>query len=796
MRRALASLALLLAAATAAQAKALLIPDEKSVPPLAMLNHEVSIAIDDQVAVTHLEQTFRNHTDRRLEATYVFPVPKGASVSRFSMFVNGKEIKGELIEAKKAREIYTSIVRRTQDPGLLEYIGNDLLQMKVFPIEPRSDMKVTVTYASVADRAAGVVEYVYPLKTDGKATATLEKLSFTAVIKSQHGVSNVYSPTHAISTTRTNDKEVKVSFDKNQGLLDRDFQMFYALGDKDVGLTALAHRPISAEDGYFTLLITPKVEIPKEYRVPRDVVLVLDTSGSMRGPKMDQARNALKYVLKNLDKGDRFALINFATTVNRYRDNLTVVDQEQLAAALKWVDNLEATGGTAINDAMLSALDLRSNDEGRTFTVVFFTDGQPTIGETNIEKITANILAKNTANTRVFTFGVGDDVNATFLDNLADKTRALSTYVRPQEDIEAKVSGLYGKISNPVLTNLKVTATNDIKFSEVYPTALPDLFHGQQLVIMGRYSGKGPAAIKLTGLVGKEQKEFVYEFTFPDKTNDAKDFVEHLWARRKVGFLLDQIRANGEKKELVDEVTKLAKKYGITTPYTSWLIVPDAPVPVARGGAGQGGPTAPVPTGQPAPGLMQDPGRKPLTVEEFARQNQTKPGDFETHRYFYNERDLAKSKGEDKSPEAEAKKEAREKLEAYDRARTELARRNLENVQAGKLGVDLSVQTANLRNQTRLDNTALRYVQGRNCIELGGVWVDEGFNAKMKVVSVKAQSNAYFKILEQHPEVRDVYRLGNDVVWVTPSGTALVIDCRNGKEEIDDKEIAELFVKK
>src|SRR5262249_52955411 len=150
------------------------------------------------------------------------------------------------------------------------------------------------------------------------------------------------------------------------------------------------------------------------------------------------------------------------------------------------------------------------------------------------------------------------------------------------EDIEAKVSSLHAKISNPVLTNLKLSATNDISFSEVYPAQLPDLFHGTQLTVFGRYSGKGPAAIKLTGQVGMETKEFVYELTFPDKTNDNREFVEHLWARRKVGFLLDQIRVNGDKKELVQEVISLAKKYGIATPYTSYLIVPDGAVPVAQ----------------------------------------------------------------------------------------------------------------------------------------------------------------------------------------------------------------------
>ncbi len=394
------------------------------------------------------------------------------------------------------------------------------------------------------------------------------------------------------------------------------------------------------------------------------------------------------------------------------------------------------------------------------------------------------------------------------LDRLAEQTRALSSYVRPAEDIENKVSGLYGKISNPVLTNLKLTATNDIRFTEMYPAALPDLFHGSQLVVFGRYSGKGPAAIKLTGQVGKETKEFVYELTFPEKTGDEREFVEHLWARRKVGYLLDQIRANGEKKELVDEVVVLAKKYGITTPYTSYLIVPDAVVPVAGpiprpiplgrlgGGFGIGGgmmgmgggtgiPPGLVPAGGPA-------AAKPVPVLEFARQNQTKPGELATNRGHYADRELGKDDGKG----AKFMEEAKAKKEAFDKAREALRRGERDGVQAGKLGVDLSVQMQNLRSQARLDQSALRNVQGRNCMELGGVWIDEGFDAKMPTVVVKAQSDAYFRLLERQPQVKDVFRLGNHVVWVTPNGTALVIDTNDGKEKLDDAEIDRLFVAK
>jgi Ca-activated chloride channel family protein len=828
MRRFLPVLALALAWAGPAAAHGLLIPEDRNLPPLAMVNHKVSIAIDDQVAVTRVEQTFRNHTDRPLEATYVFPVPKGASVNQFTMWVGDKEVKGELLEAGKARQVYTDIVRRTQDPGLLEYLGNNVLRMRVFPVPAKGEQKVALRYTAVAPRDAGVVEYIYPLKTDGKATRTLEDFSIQATIKSQHAIQNVYSPTHALNIQRPNDREVHVRFERNQALLDKDFQLFYATGDKDIGFTTLTHRPISSEKGYFLLLVSPRVELPKAESIPRDMVLVLDTSGSMRGAKMDQARRALKYCLSNLESKDRFAVINFATTVNKYRDGLTQAVPEQLEQARKWVDNLEATGGTAINDALAAALEMRAGDTSRTFTIVFFTDGMPTIGETNVEKILKNVMGRNTANTRIFTFGVGDDVNATFLDQLADQTRAVSTYVRPAEDIEAKVSGLYSKISHPVLANLKLTTSEAVHLEEIYPPQLPDLFHGGQLVVLGRYSGRGPTAVTLTGTVGKEDRQFVYELTFPDKTGDDKEFVEQLWARRKVGYLLEQIRANGEKKELVDETVALAKKYGIATPYTSYLIVPDAPVPVAAGrnGAGRGAGMAGTNPyggfggggfGGGAPGAappalygVSGPQSNPQKVADLARKVQEKAGDLGSKRGKLEDERLkelppAGAAGAGlalpagiNAPTAElrALQEAKDQKSAYDKARQALQLRRQSEVQEGKLGVDLSVAGNNLRTAACQTQSAVRCVYARNCMEFGGVWIDEGFDAKMPVCTVKAQSDAYFRILEKQPRMKEVFKLGNFLVWVTPSCTALVIDTNDGKDKLSDEEIDKLFVAK
>jgi len=805
MRRFLPVLIVLLACTPQAPAHGLLIPKDVSLAPLVMVNHKVTIAIDDQVSTTKVEQVFRNHTDRELEATYIFPVPKGASVNKFSMWVNGKEEHGELLDATKARSIYTAIVRRTQDPGLLEYVGNNVFQLKVFPVPAKGDQKVMLSYTSVAGRDAGLVEYIYPLKTDGKATQTLEEMSIKATIKSQHAIQNVYSPTHALSITRNGDKEVSINFEKDQALLDKDFQLFYSVGDKDVGLTALTYKPVTAEDGTFMLLLTPKVEMSKENYVPRDVVVVLDTSGSMRGVKMEQARRALKYVLDNLNAKDRFGIVQFSTGVNTYREQLVESNQEQVANAKKWVDGLKPTGGTNINGALMKALDMRADDMGRSFTVVFFTDGAPTLGDTtDTKEILKNVAKKNSSNTRIFTFGVGegDDLNAVFLDQLAEDTRAVSTFVRPSEDIEAKVSGLHGKISHPVLTDLKLATVGEkVRMLDTFPHQMPDLFHGGQVVVIGKYQGPGGhVALKLTGKVGMATKEYVYEVNFPAKTNEDKSFVEDLWARRKVGYLMDQIRLNGEKKEVLEELLTLAKKYGIATPYTSWLVVPDGVSPVAGGKPG-----AKLPPGPAMPEALAParPGDAQVQVKDFIRRIDPSAGGAG----IGDARGRIEDKKADSVPMEErdggygkAAQDAKEKRQTYEQANRLLRSKNaddLAKLHINSLGVQYSIQANNLRNQSKMEQAAQRRVNNRNVVEVGGVWVDDGFDStKMDIVSVKAMSDAYFRMLELKPEMKEVFRLGNHVVWVTPSGKALVIDTNDGKDKMNDDEIKSLFVVK
>jgi Ca-activated chloride channel family protein len=812
----LPSLALALAISGPAHAAGLLIPDDEKLPPLAMVNHKVIATIEDQVAITTLEQTFRNHTDRNLEATYLFPVPRGASVDKFTMWVDGKEQGGELLDAKKAHQVYTDIVRRTQDPGLLEYLGNSMMRLRVFPIPPKGDQKVKISFKSIAQKDGGLVEYIYPLKTDGKSTRTLEEFSVKISLKSQHPIHNIYSPTHAIGVSRKNDREANIEFEKNQAVLDKDFQLFYGFGEKDIGLTPLMYKPIAAEDGYFMFLVSPQVEVEMK-RIPRDLVLVLDVSSSMSDLKMAQAKKALKYCLGQLHSDDRFAIIKFSTSVTPFRDKLVPANKDYLEAAVKWVDGLKQQGGTAILPALDEALGMRTDDAGRPFNVVFFTDGLPTVDETDPDKIVNKTVAKNDAKTRIFTFGVGDDVNAAMLDQLAEATRAVSTYVRPAEDIETKVASLYGKISNPVLTDVRLAVGESIRLHEIYPPKLPDLFHGTQLVVIGRYTGHGHTAVRLTGMVGGEKKEFIYELTFPEKTasDTGKDFVEPLWARRKVGFLLDQIRANGEKKELIDEVLLLAKRYGIATPYTSYLVVPDSVMPIVPptprppfpGPRPQPLPPIAVPLAGggfgPPPGIAAGPGARLMRVEEFAKKQAADGKGLAANRGLVAEQQVKEAIDRLKDEkDAATRAKLTEEVLRYQQQKQTWDQSNLafkgrrDAYQTGQLGVDLSCASNNLRNQERLSLTANRQVQGRNVLEVGGVWIDDGYKADTKSITVKAQSEAYFRILEKHPEMKEVFRLGNFVVWISPSGTALVIDQNDGKDKLDDAEIDSLFVKK
>jgi Ca-activated chloride channel family protein len=327
------------------------------------------------------------------------------------------------------------------------------------------------------------------------------------------------------------------------------------------------------EDGYFMLLASPGVDA-KEKVLPKDVAFVLDTSGSMSGPKMQQAKKALQFCIENLNDDDRFEIIRFSTEVEPLFDKLVEANQANRDKANNFVKDLKAMGSTAIDDALAKALSLQASREGRPYVIVFLTDGQPTIGTTDPGEILAHVMKENSGSTRIFCFGIGGDVNTHLLDSIAEQTRAFAQYVLPEEDLEVKVSSFFSKIKEPVMANPELKFSGDVRATKMYPTPLPDLFKGEQLIVVGRYSGHGGAAVTIEGKVNGETKKFSEDVKFPEESSE-NSFIPKLWATRRVGYLLDEIRLHGENAELRDEVTELARKYGIVTPYTAYLIVED-----------------------------------------------------------------------------------------------------------------------------------------------------------------------------------------------------------------------------
>ncbi len=547
--------------------------------PLEVRRHHVTVSIKDQVAVTEVDQAFFNPNGVQLEGTYLFPVPKGAKIDSFSMDIDGTLTEAELLDAEKARNIYEDIVRRMKDPALLEYAGQDLFKVRIFPLEPRKEKRVKLRYTQLMASDGGLVEYRYPLNTEKFSARPIESVSMKVKLTTAEPLTTISSPSHDVEIKRDGDHKAIVGFEAKDVRPDTDFRLLYGVAPSDdIGLGLLSHREPGEDEGTFALFAAPSPAALGVTAQPKDIVFVLDTSGSMAdGDKLGQARRALEFCIRNLDNRDRFGVVRFSTEAETLTDHLLPADESSREKAVTFVKGFKPIGGTAIADALQRAmkLALADHDPKRPCFVVFLTDGLPTVGTTNVDELVAiTSKAAEKQSMRVFCFGVGTDVNTHLLDRIVQKNRAAGQYVLPGEDLELKLASFYGKIASPVLANLEITADGPVRISKVHPTPLPDLFKGEQLVILGRTTGTGRATFTLTGTVAGEKRQFTITRTFSEKSDDH-DYLPTLWATRRVGFLLDQIRLHGESKELRDEAATLARRYGIVMPYTSWLILED-----------------------------------------------------------------------------------------------------------------------------------------------------------------------------------------------------------------------------
>jgi Ca-activated chloride channel family protein len=697
-------------------------PGHYAFAPLEVSRHHVEVKIDGLVATTSVDEEFYNPNDQRLEGTYLFPVPTDAHIDKFSMEVGGEMTDAELLPADKARQIYEDIVRKMRDPALLEYAGRDVFKARIFPIEPLGRKQVKITYTELLKSDAGSLTYTYPLGTEKFSSQPIKSLSIKVEIKSNEPLASIYSPSHKVEIKRDGTNQATLGYESKDEKPDTDFQLVITHEKRDVGLHMMSYKT-DGDEGYFLLLAAPSVDTKDAKPAPKDVVFVLDTSGSMAGAKIKQAKKALEFCVENLNAEDRFEIVRFSTEAEPLFEKLVDANDANRKRATVFIRGLKPIGGTAIAAALKSALKIKPDDSARPFVVIFLTDGLPTIGATKNEDILA-IARKSGGNARVFSFGIGSDVNTHLLDQLAESTRAFSQYVLPEEDIEVKLSNFFTRIKEPALTNLKLEFPGDVRVSKMYPSELPDLFKGDQLVLAGRYNGSGEVEAKLTGNAAGREQSFVYKVRFDEK-NTEREFIPRLWATRRVGFLLDEIRLHGENNELRDEVTSLARQFGIVTPYTAYLIVEDEErrnVPMTR-----------------------------RSLQQFGEDKDARDSAGEAWSSFREKQRGAGAVGNAQSQNFF--KYAEQSKAAISEGNSAALAGYAADAPAAK---PAAARLAQYTQQTK-------FVNGRAFFQNGSQWVDGKTQNLTKHQNVQFNSDAYFDLVKKHPEAAQWLALGRNM---------------------------------
>jgi Ca-activated chloride channel homolog len=727
------------------------LPPPRPLPPPAWAPLEVAFTkatarIRDQIATTTFEQEFYNPNARQLEGTFLFPVPKGAHLDKFTMEINGQPVEAELLTAEKARGIYEDIVRRLRDPALLEYSGRDLFKVRIFPIEPHSRKRITLSYTQLLQADHGLVTFQLPLNTEKFSAKPLQSLAVKIDLETKRPLKSIYSPTHQVEIKRHGEGQATIGYETQNARPDLDFELLFSQEAGPVGVSLLTHKTGSAE-GFFLLLASPG-ELKSGRVAPKDVIFVLDTSGSMAGAKLEQAKKALLFCVENLNDSDRFELLRFSTEVEPLFDKLVQAGKEHRDQALKFIKELRPTGGTAIDDALRKALSVRPEKTDRPCVVIFLTDGRPTVGITGEKDIVEHAVSA-ASGARIFCFGIGTDVNTHLLDKITEGTRATSQYVLADEDLEVKVSNFFAKIKEPVLANPKLKFPEGVRVTKVYPASLPDLFKGEQLVVAGRYSGQGEGEILLEGMTDGERRVFEYKVQFPPTSSDHS-FIPRLWATRRVGYLLDEIRLRGENKELKDEVVELARQYGIVTPYTAYLILEDE----QHRGLAQGVRSFP----------------------ELERSDRARQATRELYNSYSSSYQVSGDLAVSGARAYSSLKEASVSQEALSLSGTEafrmapaaapaiIAGRAYQAGLAGPGSAGPQTQTAAKNLASEFARQA-RFVQGRTFYQNGAQWIDSEVQKRPQAKRVRLQfgSEDYFAFLKKQPETSAWLALGTSL---------------------------------
>jgi len=536
-----------------------------------MVKQQVNVTIDNQVAITRIDQTFTNPTSRTIETIYSFPLGEKASVQEFGLTgPDGRRHSGSIEEKNEAQTIYQNAQSQGAMPAIAQNADPNTFETKIGIVPGNSSADVDLTYSEILSYHNGKIFYSVPMNVKKVQDKNLELLSVTIDVKDQKEILKVTSPSHPISVQKIDSHHWRLTYEKMAWLPDADFQIEYEVAATRMGLNFLSTQPKADEPGYFMMLLAPQEIVDAADIAARDIVFVMDTSGSMGGYKIEQTKAAFDFFVDKLNNDDRFNILAFSDRVHSWQTVLVSATPENRSKAKDFIRNIYEAGGTNINEALSRALD-QFSDSKTTKAIIFLTDGQPTVGVTDIETIARNMRTWNVKHVRTFVFGVGEDVSQQLLDKIALENRGEALYIHQNDDLKGKLTAFYDTISKPLLVDLNIDWA-DFSVSEIYPKQLPNVYKGSQVMITGRYNGSGARKIMVSGILNGTKMEYPMEVNFV-KDSAENRFVARMWAKSKADCLIQEMRAYGEDGAKKAEVIKLSKTYQFVTPYTSFIAV-------------------------------------------------------------------------------------------------------------------------------------------------------------------------------------------------------------------------------
>ncbi len=703
-------------------------------PYVVRLSSDVRVELADRVLRYEVTETFVNRGSRVGEADFMFPLPKGAAFQDLKLSINGEMVAGETMNANQARQIYEEIVRRQRDPALLEWMGYGLLRARIFPIAPGERKKVVVRFQTVAEREGDAlrIDYFRGMRNTQRDLSQQPEgtTSFVLTYPDEPMYGKAYSPTHSLyEGGYVREESEDRSFVSNNRSSMRRVEVRDATGEVTIlipirrstsaAISLLANAP-SNGDGFALITLSPPSVHPRS--VPRDLTFVVDVSGSMSGQKIEQARAAGKQILRSLSPTDRFRLIDFSSDVRTFRDGFSTATRENIGAAERYLDQLDAQGSTNISGALDEALSTPVQP-GRLPIILFLTDGQPTVGERDASMIASNV-AKQRGSRRLFTFGVGADLNVSLIEQLALEGRGTASFVRPEESVERAVGIVASRLTSPLVTDVRVHG-DGVRLLKMHPSGPVDIFAGEDLVILTRYSGSGDAVVRFDGQTTNGPVSWSTRVNFPERSRE-NPFVARLWATQRVGYLSAEKRKHGGSQEIDDEIRDLGDRFGIPTEFSSYLVV--------------------------------EPGMNPRRLMDV--------GGVQLQSVVV----------------TDAARGAAAPAVQFEAAKTAAAQRSVTNLSAADSAMGFSgyASAGPNGNVTRAGNVTF--------VLRDSVWTDVRYKKSGTVLQVKPFSDAYFKLLELMPELREPFSVGERVI-VAGRGMAIELTLA-GEERLTDRDTA------